>query len=75
MNHKEIKEQWYDEFMELLWTHHTCDWKDGNSDPNYPFQLAVAYFDWEWDDWGNAVCPEGTPQEAFEEYLESLDEQ
>ena len=69
MTHKEIKEQWYDEFMELLWEYHTCDWKAANSNPDYPFQLAVAYFDWELDSWGNAISPENTPQEAFEEYL------
>ncbi len=71
MNHKEIKEQWYDEFMELLWEHHTCDWKDGNSSPDYPFQLAVAYFDWDVDLDGNIIEPMYTPQEAFRQYLEN----
>lgn len=73
MNHKEIKEHWYDEFMDLLWKYHTCDWKDGNSNPNYPFQLAVAYFDWEYDEYLDKSYPERTPQEAFEDYLESLE--
>lgn len=71
MTHSEIKNQWYDTFMELLWEYHTCDWKEGNSIPNYPYQLAVAYFDWA--DWETAT-PEQTPQEAFERYKEADNE-
>lgn len=61
-----VKEQWYDEFMEKLWEHHTCDWPYANSNPDYPYQLAVAHFDWY--DW-EAQIPERTPQEAFDYYL------
>lgn len=73
MNHREIKEQWYDEFMELLWEYHTCDWEYANSNPNYPFQLAVAYFDWESDGSGKIIQVVSTPREAFQRYLEGLE--
>lgn len=62
-----VKEQWYDKFMDLLWGHHTCDWPYANSNPDYPYQLAVAYFDWY--DW-ETQTPERTPEEAFARYLE-----
>lgn len=61
-----IKEQWLDSFQEKLWEYHTCDWKAGNSYPDYPFQLAVAYFDW-----GDDGLPEESVNEAFKRYLES----
>ena len=61
-----IKEQWYDEFMEKLWEHHTCDWPMGNSIPDYPFQLAAAHFDWH--DY-NGQIPERTVEQAFSDYL------
>ena len=51
-----IKAIWLDKFQGLLWEHHTCDWKEGNSNPNYPFQLAVAYFDWDYDAWEIVRC-------------------
>ena len=65
-NQSIVKEQWIDEFMERLWEHHTCDWKEGNSIPYYPLQLAVAHFDW--GDWENSE-PERTVDEAFSHYL------
>lgn len=64
-----IKAKWIGEFEERLWKHHTCDWKEGNSNPDYPFQLAVAYFDWADDGF-----PERTVEEAFKDYLETLNE-
>lgn len=64
-----IKAEWIDEFEELLWTNHTCDWDLGNRNPDYPFQLAVAYFDW-----GLDGQPEKTAKEAFSRYLETLEE-
>lgn len=63
-----VKEQWLDSFQELLWGHHTCDWDAGNRKPDYPYQLAVAYFDWEDD--GTPTCLEA----AFNRYLENQDE-
>lgn len=62
-----IKAEWIDKFEERLWEHHTCDWNAGNRIPNYPFQLAVAYFDW-----GIDGQPEETVDEAFTRYLETL---
>jgi hypothetical protein len=62
-----IKEIWYDRFMELLWEYHGDNWQDAKEDPNYPFQLAVAHFDWlDWE----TQTPERTTEEAFEYYLE-----
>ena len=75
LKHSEIKGRWLDKFEELLWAYHTCDWKDGNSNSNYPFQLAVAYFDWDYDAWGNATVPERTPEEAFAEYLRGCEDE
>ena len=68
-----IKAIWSDKFQELLWQHHTSDWKDGNKNPDYPFQLAVAYFDWEHDAWGNFTVPQRSPEEAFTEYLKGCE--
>lgn len=65
-----VKAQWLDKFQELLWEHHTCDWIEGNRNPNYPFQLAVAYFDWGSDDWDFPI-PEETAEQAFSRYLEA----
>lgn len=62
-----IKAIWIDKFQELLWQHHTCGWEYGNKNPDYPFQLAVAYFDW-----GSEGVPEETVGKAFNRYLESL---
>lgn len=61
------KEQWIDSFEEELWGYHTCDWDAGNRYPDYPFQVAVAYFDC------NSDCtePNRTAEEAFKDYLES----
>jgi hypothetical protein len=61
-----IKEQWIDSFEEHLWEHHTCDWDAGNRNPDYPFQLAVAYFNW-----GIDGLPEESVEEAFNRYLEN----
>ena len=64
-----IKEQWVDDFQEKLWEYHTCDWAAGNRNPDYPYQLAVAYFDYD---------QQGQPMEsvdsAFGRYLEGLNE-
>lgn len=60
------KEQWIDSFQEKLWGHHTCDWDAGNRNPDYPYQLACAYFDW-----GNDGLPECRVEKAFARYLES----
>jgi hypothetical protein len=46
-----------------------CNWDLGNRNPYYPFQLAVAYFDW-----GLDGQPEETAKEAFSRYLETLEE-
>lgn len=62
-----IKAKWIDKFEERLWEHHTCDWHAGNSKPDYPYQLAVAYFDWSYD----GTEPNRTVEEAFKDYLES----
>lgn len=59
------KEEWIDKFQEHLWGHHQCDWDVGNSYPNYPYQLAVAYFDWDGDE------PAYTVEEAFQRYLDN----
>ncbi|WP_373034092.1 hypothetical protein [Sulfurovum sp.] len=64
-----IKAEWINEFEELLWEHHTCDWPAGNRNPDYPFQLAVAYFDWAGDG-----LPEETIEKAFSRYLEADNE-
>lgn len=64
-----IKSQWIDQFEEKLWEHHTCDWDAGNRIPDYSYQLATAYFDW-----GGGGIPARTVEEAFSDYLESLDE-
>jgi hypothetical protein len=64
-----IKAVWIDEFEELLWGYHTRNWDLGNRNPYYPFQLAVAYFDW-----GLDGQPEETAKEAFSRYLETLEE-
>lgn len=61
-----IKEQWIDPFKERLWEHYTCDWDAGNRNPDYPFQLAIAYFDC-----GIDGFPECSVEEAFNRYLES----
>lgn len=58
------KEQWIDRFQELLWEHYTYDWDAGNRNPDYPYQLAVAYFDW-----GDDGFPEYSVEEAFNRYL------
>lgn len=63
-----IKAQWIDKFEERLWEYHTCDWDLGNRIPNYPLQLAVAYFDW-----GIDGQSEETVDEAFARYLETLE--
>lgn len=63
-----IKEQWIDSFQEKLWQHHTCDWDAGNRNPDYPYQLACAYFDW-----GNDGEPVEKFYEAFKRYLETLE--
>lgn len=63
------KRQWVEKFEELLWKHHTCDWEEGNKNPDYPLQLAVAYFDWAYDG-----TPLETVEEAFERYLKTLEE-
>ncbi len=64
-----IKSDWCDKFEELLWEHHTCDWEYANKNPDYPFQIAVAYFDWKYE--GNqAVRPAYSVEEAFKRYLE-----
>lgn len=63
-----IKAEWIDAFEERLWEHHTCDWHAGNRNPNYPLQLAVAYFDW-----GIDGQPEETVDEAFTRYLDTLE--
>lgn len=68
-----VKADWIDKFQELLWSHHTCDWEDSNKNPDYPFQLAVAYFDWSYDAWGNCTTPERSPEEAFAEYLKGIE--
>lgn len=59
------KEEWIDKFQERLWGHHTYDWDAGNRYPNYPYRLAVAYFDW------NDNEPAYTIEEAFQRYLDS----
>lgn len=64
-----VKAEWIDKFEELLWQHHTCDWGEGSRNPNYSFQLAVAYFDWADDG-----IPEETPEQAFTRYLEAENE-
>ncbi len=64
-----IKEQWYDKFQELLWKYHTCDWEYANKNPDYLYQLAVAYFDW-----GLDGKPEETPEESFTRYVEAQDD-
>lgn len=74
MKNSDIKAAWLETFESLLWGYHTCDWREGNANPNYPFQLASAYFDWEYDAWGNAIVPERTPEEAFERYKKTLEE-
>lgn len=60
-----IKAEWIDKFEERLWGYHTCDWGAGNRNPDYPYQLAVAYFDWNGDE------PAYTVEEAFQRYLDS----
>lgn len=74
MKHAEIKGQWLHKFEELLWEYHTSDWKEGNNNPDYPFQLAVAYFDWEYGADGYATIPERTPEEAFAKYLRGCED-
>lgn len=69
-----MKAQWVDNFEEKLWGHHTCDWDAGNRNPDYPYQLAVAYFNWAYDEHGKAIEPEESVEEAFERYLETLNE-
>lgn len=64
-----IKGQWLERFQELLWQHHTYDWNVGNRNPDYPYQLATAYFDW-----GLDGQPEKTVSEAFSKYLEALEQ-
>lgn len=64
-----IKADWIDKFQELLWEQHTFDWDEGNRNPDYPFQLAVAYFDWADDG-----APSETPEQAFVRYLETDNE-
>lgn len=59
------KEMWIDKFQEYLWGYHTCDWKEGNSNPEYPYQLAVAYFNWL-----DIDVPAESVEEAFNRYLE-----
>lgn len=61
-----IKAQWIDKFEECLWEHHTRDWDAGNRNPDYSFQLAVAYFNW-----GNDGLPDETVDKAFNRYLEN----
>lgn len=62
-----FKLAWIMQFEERLWEYHTCDWDAGNRNPDYPYQLAVAYFDWNTE----GTAPEYTVAEAFERYLES----
>lgn len=62
-----IKEQWLEGFQELLWNYHTCDWDAGNKNPDYPYQLACAYFDW--SDNGQPLY---TIEEAFNRYSEEF---
>lgn len=63
------KAEWIDKFQERLWGHHTCDWDAGNRNPDYPFQLAVAYFDWSADP--DCKKPAYKVEEAFQRYLDS----
>ena len=56
------------QLKELLWQHHTCDWDAGNRNPDYPYQLATAYFDW-----GDDGEPAEKFYEAFKRYLETLE--
>lgn len=58
------KSEWIDEFIDKLYEHHGDNYKLFIEDRNYPFQLAVAYFDWADD--GE---PEETVEEAFKHYL------
>lgn len=67
---KEIKSDWIDQFIEKLHEHHGKDYHYFVEDKNYPLQLAVAYFDWVYDEEGNAVEPEYTVEEAFTRYVE-----
>lgn len=57
------KAEWIDSFIDKLYEHHGDDYKLFIEDGNYPFQLAVAYFDWADD--GE---PEETPEKAFSRY-------
>jgi hypothetical protein len=58
------KREWIAEFEVLLL-------KGGptlnKNNPNYSYQLATAYFDWNSD----CTSPECTPQEAYQRYLEN----
>lgn len=60
-----VKEQWLDNFQELLWGHHSCDWDVGNRYPEYPFNLAKAHFSL-----GADGLPAESVEEAFARYLE-----
>lgn len=60
------KELWILNFEEFLWQHHTCNWDAANRNPDYPYQLACAYFDW--GDDGEPACK---PLEAFKRHLEA----
>ena len=65
-----IKAQWIEVFEEKLWEHHTCDWSAGNSIPDLAYQTATAFFDWNRD----GTEAERTVEEAFKDYLGSLDD-
>lgn len=67
------KEQWVDKFQELLWEYHTCEWLAGNRNPDYPFQLAVAYFNWDYDTSGGRK-PMETVDAAFQRYVDGSGE-
>lgn len=62
------KRVWFEQFEELLWKHHTCDWDLGNRIPDFPYQLATAYFNS-----GVNGKPEESANEAFVRYLKNLE--
>lgn len=68
-----MKAQWVAEFIIKLYEYHGPNYKWFLEDKNYPLQLAVAYFDWAYDEHGKAIEPEYSVEEAFERYLESLE--
>ena len=63
------KGQWLEEFENLLLAE---DWNiNARGNPDCSYQLATAYFDWRYDEYGEPVKPEQTVEEAFERYLEN----